>query len=386
MDIALVFRGCHRRGGVERSVWEMARHLSDRHSVSVYAHEIEAEGLEKVHQIPIELRGPAVLRPVEFARAARVSLSGTRHDHIISFGVGDVRADVLWVNSVHRAWLRKSLVLREHSGIDLLAALRYGHPRHQILLAMEWNYFTRSRPAAVVNVADPVGEDLHRLYGVPSEIMTTIHNGFSPDEFSPERRQTLRADARKDFGYDDSDVVALIAANELARKGFDVLVEAQAALGDPRLKVLLVGRKPMTAAHERRLLQLGVSDRVRYAGSQSDMGRIYAVADLFVLPTQYEAFALAIIEALASGVPVITTRVPGAMDRVVDMHNGLLLDDPRSSSELTGLLEQAMNPDARTRWANSAPESVADLSWRALFSRAEELLESLPTRDLGFAW
>ena len=55
MDIALVFSGCHRRGGVERSVWEMARHLSARHSVSVYANEIETEGLEKVHQIPIRV-------------------------------------------------------------------------------------------------------------------------------------------------------------------------------------------------------------------------------------------------------------------------------------------------------------------------------------------
>jgi len=385
MNIALVFGGCHRRGGVERSVWEMAKHLSARHSVCVYAHDIETEGLEKVHQVPIELKGPRTLRPLEFARAARLSLMGTTHDHVISFGVGDVKADVLWVNSVHRAWLRKGLGFSGGSGIQRLPALRYASPRHQLLLWMEWNYFARGHPVAVVNVADAVGHDVHRLYGVPREIMTTIHNGFSPDEFSPERRKRLRIAARAEFGYSDGDVVALIAANELGRKGFDVLVEAQAILGDQQLQVLLVGRQPLTPAYERRLVELGVADRVKYAGSRSDMGRMHAVADLFVLPTQYEAFALSIIEALASGLPVITTKVPGAGDRVVDMHNGRLLNDPRSSNELADLLGQAMVSDVRTLWADNAAQSVADLSWSALFDKAERLLDSLPSRNLGAA-
>ncbi len=385
MDIALVFSGCHRRGGVERSVWEMARHLSTRHSVSVYAHDIEAEGLEKVQQIPIALDGSRMLGPLKFARAARLSLEGTTHDHVISFGVGDVKADVLWVNSVHRAWLRKSLQFSGGTGVLRVPGLRYIDPRHQILLGMEWHYFARSQPMAVINVADAVGEDVHRLYGVPREIMTTIHNGFSPDEFSPERRQTMRMEARAEFGYGNRDVVALIAANELARKGFDVLVEAQARLSDQRLQVLLVGRKPLSPARKRHLAELGVADRVRYAGSRSDMGRMHAAADLFVLPTQYEAFALAIIEALASGLPVITTKVPGAGDRIVDTYNGLLLDDPRSSEELAGLLNQAIDSDVRMRWADNAAKSVADLSWSALFNKAEGLLESLPLRGQGSA-
>ena len=258
-----------------------------------------------------------------------------------------MKADVLWVNSVHRAWLRKSLRFQRGHWASRVPGLRYIDPRHQILLGMEWHYFARSQPIAVVNVADAVGEDVHRLYGVPRGMMTTIHNGFSPDEFSPERRQDNADGGSCGVWLRYSDVVALIAANELARKGFDVLVEAQARLGDQRLQVLLVGRKPLSVACKRRLAELGVADRVRYAGSRSDMGRMHAAADLFVLPTQYEAFALAIIEALASGLPVITTKVPGAGDRVVDMHNGLLLDDPRSSERTAGLLNQAIDSDVR---------------------------------------
>jgi UDP-glucose:(heptosyl)LPS alpha-1,3-glucosyltransferase len=381
MDIALVFRGCHRKGGVERSVWELARNLTPRHTVSVYAHEIESEGLDEVQLVPIEFEGPSTMKPWLFAHAARRALANTHHDHVIAFGVGDVNADVLWVNSVHRVWMRQSITVDGSSGLRRIPGLRYLSPRHQLLLWMERRHFTRNNATAIVTVADAVSADLVRLYGISSDVTTTIHNGYSPSEFSPQRRRALRQSARAQLGYRDDDVVALIAANELARKGFDVLLEAQSLVANRQLHVLLVGRAPMTPSISQRLRQLGLVDRVRYEGSQSDMGRVHAAADLFVLPTQYEAFALAIVEALASGLPVITTRTPGAEDRITDRQNGRLLDNPRSPDELSQLLGDAMDPDVRARWAANAAASVADLTWNALAMQTEQLLESLPTRD-----
>ena len=206
------------------------------------------------------------------------------------------------------------------SGLACVPGLRYSCPRHQILLGMEWQLL-HSKPAAIQlsMSAEAVWRgSVHAYYGVPRGLMTTIHNGSSPEDFSPERRQMMRMEARAEFGYGNGDVVALIAANELARKGFDVLVEAQARLGDQRLQVLLVGRKPLSPAHKRRLVEFGVADSVRYAGSRIGHGGrpMHAAADLFVFPTQYEAFASSIIEALASGLPVITTKARGAGDRM----------------------------------------------------------------------
>jgi glycosyltransferase involved in cell wall biosynthesis len=362
-------------------VWELARNLAVRHTVWVYAHEIESEGLDEVRLVPVGFRGPSTMRPWLFARAARHALADTQHDHVISFGVGNVSSDVLWVNSVHRVWMRQSISVGGSSGLKRIPGLRYLSPRHQLLLSMERQYFARSHATAIVTVADAVGADLVRLYGVSSDVTTTIHNGYSPDEFSPQRRQALRSSARAQFGYGDSDVVALMAANELARKGFDVLLEAQALVANPHLHLLLVGRAPITPSLSQRIQDLGLADRVRYAGSQSDMGRVHATADLFVLPTQYEAFALSIVEALASGLPVITTRTPGAEDRIVDRQNGRILDDPRSPPELAQLLGEAMEPELRARWAENAAASVADLAWSSLAMQAEQLLESLPRRD-----
>lgn len=377
MDIALVFPGCHRRGGVERLVYEAARHFSKLHDVTVYAGEFEDQGLELVRKHRVQMPVvPRAARAAVFARATRKLLDRHRHDHVISFGVGDVDADVLWVNSVHRAWLERTDV----SSFDRLRSspLRRYLPRHQVLLAMERRYFTRPRNSLAIVVADRVAADIERLYGFPRERTVTVHNGFDPDEFNPALASAHRH-VRAELGIPEEAIVLLLAANELARKGLPVLLEAVATVGDPRLHVLLVGRTTPTP-YMRRVMDLELSERFHYGGSRSDMGRIYATSDMLVLPTKYEAFCIAVVEALASGLPVITTDVPGAGDLVVDDVNGRLQRDPVNSGELAGLLKVATQDHRYRVWAARAAATVEDHTWAGLLDRALEEIAARPRR------
>lgn len=377
MDIALVFSGCHRRGGVERSVFEAARFLRLRHEVTVYAWDFEPTGLEGVRQVVLPpARGPHWTRPFSFARHARAALKSSQHEHVISFGVGDVGADVLWVNSVHRAWLQAARKLPKRSWKSPL--LRYVLPRHLLLLIMEWRYFTRSSFGLVVVVAPAVGADLTRLYGVREQSLRTIHNGYARKEFSEARRRAARADARSAHGYAEGDVVLLMAANELARKGYPNLLQAMASLADPRLQLLLVGRAD-PAGYAADVEALGLTDKVRWAGSV-EMALAHAAADVFVLPTQYEAFCLAIVEALASGLPVVTTAVAGAADVIRHGENGLLIQSPTDFNEIAAVLAVIANDGVRLGLADAAAESVRGLTWETLFGNAESLLEELSVR------
>lgn len=378
MDIALVFPGCHRRGGVERLVYEAARHFGKLHEVTVYAAEFEDVGLELVRKHRVQTPpAPHAVRPALFARATRKSLGGRHHDHVISFGVGDVDADVLWVNSVHRAWLERT----EVSSLDRLRSspLRRYLPHHQVLLAMERRYFTRPRNSLAIVVADRVAADIERLYGFPREHTVTVHNGFDPDEFNPGLASVHRAPGRAELGIPDEAIVLLLAANELARKGLPVLLEAVSKARDPRLHVLLVGRATPTH-YLRRVVDLGLSERFHYEGSRSDMARIYAASDVLVLPTKYEAFCLVVVEALACGLPVITTDVPGAGDLIVDDVNGRLQSDPLSSDELAGLLRAATRDSRYRLWAAQAPATVEDHAWPNLLNRALAEIAARPTR------
>ena len=130
----------------------------------------------------------------------------------------------------------------------------------------------------------------------------------------------------------------------------------------------------------RRVAELGLSERFHYGGSRSDMGQIYGASDLFVLPTRYEAFCIAIVEALACGLPVITTAVPGAGDLVVDDVNGRLQADPLDPLELARLLREATDADRYRRWSVHAASTVQDHTWAKLLDRALTEIARRPGR------
>jgi len=243
---------------------------------------------------------------------------------------------------------------------------------------MERRYFTRPRDSLAIVVADRVAADIERLYGFPRERTVTVHNGFDPDEFNPVA-SAHRTAVRAELGIPTEATVLLLAANELARKGLPVLVEAVAMVDDPRLHVLLVGRTRPTP-YMRRVTDLGISERFHYGGARSDMGRIYAASDMLVLPTRYEAFCIAVVEALASGLPVITTDVPGAGDLVVDDVNGRLQRDPADAGELAGLLSAATRDCRYHHWASRAAATVQDHTWAELLDRALQEIAARPGR------
>lgn len=367
MKIALVFSGCHKRGGVERSIWEAARYWAVRHEVTVIAADIDETGLEGVALRPVPVEPGAGLRA--FGAAASQCYRLEEFDQVISFGVQEVPATVLWVGSVHRAWLAASRTFPD-TGLLRHPALRYLMPRHRELLALEKAYFAR-RGVKVVVVADAVGQDLHRLYGVPQDSLITVNNGFNPTEFDPTRRDREGAAARAEFGIPEDAVVATMVANELGRKGYDILLHALATL-DPSLHLLLVGRVAPDG-YAKLTERLGLTGRVHFGGMQHDVGRVHAASDLFVLPTKYEAFCMAIVEALASGLPVLTTSVPGAGDLITDRVNGRLVHNPNDSVELAAALASGLTP-AREDWRQAARPSVDHLSWDKVFERAERLV------------
>jgi glycosyltransferase involved in cell wall biosynthesis len=101
---------------------------------------------------------------------------------------------------------------------------------------------------------------------------------------------------------------------------------------------------------------------------------------MLVLPTRYEAFCIAVVEALASGLPVITSDVPGAGDLVIDDVNGRLQRDPADAGELAGLLTSALHDRRYRNWAGRAAATVEDHTWSELLDRALQEIAARPRR------
>jgi UDP-glucose:(heptosyl)LPS alpha-1,3-glucosyltransferase len=374
MKVALAFPGCHTRGGVERIILECARYLvRSGHDVHVFASEFGPDadtGGFRQHLVRLPRR-PWFLRGATFFRECTASLRNLDYDVLNTHGCVCPTGGVHWVQSLHAAWLERSRRFRP--AISVAGIKQRLNPLHPILLRLEERHFRHRAYARVIATTEQVRRDLHSFYGVPAEDVEIVPNGFSPNEFSPSIRSQRRVARRKELGLADNEIALLFAANELERKGYPVLLSAMRILGRKDVKLLVVGRTSMTMV--RQLADsAGLSEQVIACGSTGDMAGFHAATDLFVLPTQYEAFCLAILESLGSGLPVITTDIPGARDAILPNVNGLIVKNPLDAEELAHAIRLGLDHDLRQRWSNAAPQSVAQYQWPNVLARYEQIL------------
>jgi len=325
-----------------------------------------------VHWIPVGAAlTPRALRQVTFRRAAASALQALELDVTVSYGAECPPGDIQVVGSLHAAWLRRAspAVVR---GYTVPGWIRRVAPQHIVRLYLERSYF-RSPPIALVPCAQAVADDIRSVYGLIAERTIVIPNGFDPNQFSPDRRWQLRERIRSNLGYTSEQIVILMVANEWQRKGLAVLLDALHLLDRADLRLLLVGRRD-PSAFSQRMRRLGLEEAVHYMGSSNDVAEAHAAADVFVLPTQYEAFALSIVEALASGLPTLTTDVPGAGDLISSGKNGLLLRDPYDADGLAELLSDMLDPDVLEQLSGEAPHSVANYTWERLMTEFENVV------------
>ncbi|HZK82785.1 MAG TPA: glycosyltransferase family 4 protein [Humisphaera sp.] len=373
MKIAVAFPGVHRKGGVERVAFECARYLSDRnHDVTVLADEWERDETRPIRYRHVSAAAwPHFRRPTAFFRNATktlLELSGS-FDALATYGCVCPTGGVYWVQSVHAAWMEHSRRLRP--SLSMIRWKQRLNPIHACLLRLEQKHLGERRYKKLIALTDDVRDDLTRYYGVPAEDVIVLPNGFAASEFNLEQRGQLRAEMRRRLGYGPTDHIVIFVANELERKGFGPLLRAIERTGDARLKLLAVGRLNANA-YSAEIGKLGLADRVQFSGPTAGVMSYYAAADAFALPTQYEAWGMVIVEAMACGLPVIASRLAGAAVAVKEPANGYLLNDPGDVEEITGKLRKLLAGEFDG--AERISQSVQAYSWANVLAKYEEVL------------
>lgn len=239
-------------------------------------------------------------------------------------------------------------------------------------LAEPWTY--RKAKAVVV----PSHGFARELVAEYPEITTRIHVLANPVDlnYSQPPADLDREAVRTAAGFTASDVVLVfVALGHFERKGLPLLLEALTRQDDRRLKVLVVGgTADLVAAYRARARDLGLADYIRFAGMQSDIRKYYWLADGFVLPSSYEIFSLAAMQAAAAGLPVLTSRLHGVEEFLRDGENGILLERT-PGGVATGLRRfLGMSAEQRVRMGAQARRDVARFSverfgqgWRDLY-------------------
>jgi UDP-glucose:(heptosyl)LPS alpha-1,3-glucosyltransferase len=260
------------------------------------------------------------------------------------------------------------------------AWLMVRNPFHVVIhLRDRIRYRGRTHRAVVVLSRQDVAE-LRDSYGRVRPRMVEIPNGVDLERFRPPSPEE-RVEARSALGLGTEERVAVFIGHEFHRKGLRYAIEGLRHA--PSVLLLIVGGSDDIIAEANASAQeLGVGDRVLFVGPRHDLAPFLAASDMFVLPSAYEANALVVLEALASGLPVVTTRVGYAPEIVVDGDNGYLVDrDPRAVGERLEELA-GLEDDELAGFRLRARASVEGHSWRATAERylalAEELLAERP--------
>ncbi|MBF0319931.1 MAG: glycosyltransferase family 4 protein [Nitrospirae bacterium] len=234
----------------------------------------------------------------------------------------------------HRQWLRiRRLVAGRLKGLSV-----HFNMLHRTLLSIEKDLFANT-PVIIAN-SNMVKANIIEHYGVKEDRVHVLYNGVDLSRFNSQGRPALAGEFRREFGVRGDTAVVLFAGSGFERKGLPTLITALAGVKSP--VVLYVAGRGRTRKYEALSSRLGVRDKVVFAGARRDIERFYAAADVFVLPTLYDPFSNAVLEAMAAGCAVITTRNNGAAEIIEDGRDGTILEDLANPDELSGKIDKAI--------------------------------------------
>lgn len=266
----------------------------------------------------------------------------------------------------------------------------------RILRLMPWEARERRWERAFYEDADPPPEviavsrymrrEILDSYRVPPERVHVIHNGVDLAEFNPGLRARLRRDERERFGIPDHAVCLLFMGHNFRLKGLWTLMEAvrrvRAESAGSNLHLLVAGRgtgRGQRSAARRFIRTRGLEGVVHLAGPIRPAIRAFAAADLFAHLSWHDAFGFVTLEAMAAGVPVITTPYVGAAEVVEDGVAGLIVD-PRDDDAVATALLRLLDPGLRQRMGDAAVAVGRRHSEEANFQRVMEVFRTAAVR------
>ena len=374
MRLAIIRQRYTPQGGAERFLEGALEALLERNvAITLYTREWP--------QTKLQLIEPSIINPyyigrwwrdAGFARAVTKQIMRGRFNLVQSHELV-LTCDVYRpADGIHATWLEERLR-------DAPASLRTRvamSPYHRYKLAMERKLFASPWLRRVLCNSKLVRDDIKARFGLPDERLPVLYNAVDSNIYSPELR-VHRERIRGKHKIADDATVYLLVGSRFRRKGVPAALEALAHVDDPA-HLLVVGDDRDTESYRSMARDLGVRGRVTFAGFQTEMGPYYGAADAFVLPALYDSFPDAAMEALACGLPVVTSTRSGAAE-LVSEHDAGFVCDARDIGALTTHMRALQDAPLRAVLGANARKAVLPLSPAAMTLKLvliyKELLE-----------
>ncbi|HWP41165.1 MAG TPA: glycosyltransferase family 4 protein, partial [Tepidisphaeraceae bacterium] len=351
MNIALVILHADpMRGGAERYTIDLAGALARRgHHVALAATRF-ADPPAGVQLVELPVRG--------FTRVARYRRMLDALDAHLHQARYHIVHAMLPVRRCHVYHPHAGMAAASVAGRPLQTLL---NPRRRVMASIEHRLLNSPHPPVVLCLSDYVKQSVLQHYPeLPADRLATLFNAVDLDLFDPDVQHGGHK-LRAAHGISPDDTVALIVAQDFARKGVPQAIaatrqlNARRAPGQPTLKLLIVG----SGRHHSK----ADDPNIIFVGADRKIARYYAAADFFVLPTRHDPCSLVVLEALAMGLPVISTRFNGACEIMNNGIHGFVLDDPDDVIALSQAMHKLLDANLRARMSAACRQLRPRLSF-----------------------
>lgn len=356
MRLGLIYHQFIPRGGLEGYLMEFTTRLGaaghDVHIVAAEASDALANGVgATLHRVPL-IKGSPMLRLWQFNRAAGRMAGELPVDVTIGFGRTTT-------HDLHRAGGGCHRVYSE-----LLPPWKRWHPKNLLELSLEKELYTSGRTKLFIVNSAQVAKQLHTAYGTDENSFRVIHTAVDTARFKPvEDRAGVRAKVCAQIKSDPARPAFLFVSLSHRRKGLDVLLDIWREVD---ADLWIVGQD-LDFSQRLKIKRHNLFSKVRVIGAQSQVHALYASADWFIHPTQYDACANTVLQSMACGLPGLVSVNDGAIDLLRDGENGYLLSHPRDPVAVLTMVRQALatSEEKRRAMGIAARDTMLPLTWEA---------------------
>lgn len=376
-----------RRGGAEKYAGALARALvMAGHEVHVFVRDIDRDELPaevQVHLVrPARLPGLRMLGAYQFAWASERALRRESFDLIVGFAKVWYQDAYLAVGGTHPSTLAcNSRRFRNPLVRGVWWLTKYLSPKQWVFRWIARRQFHGAHHPQIIACSRMVAEHFQQDHQIPADRITVVYNGLDRSHELPDAAASRR-EFRSRHGLGPDQVAVLFAAHNYSMKGLDPLIEAFARVAPrfPQARLVVCGSRH-DAGYRRQAERLGVADRIQFLGFVNDVRTCFAGCDVFAFPTFYDPCSLVVLEAMAAGLSVITTRQNGAGELLADGTDGFVIDSPWDLDALADRLARLLGDAALRR--SMAEHAAAKVPSMTIDVRLEELLAALDRTAVG---
>ncbi|HSO71524.1 MAG TPA: glycosyltransferase family 4 protein [Thermodesulfobacteriota bacterium] len=330
MKIALIRRRYSPHGGAEKYVDRLSQKLlALGHEVHLFSTEWPQRPGLVLHPLPL-FRGPGLFKLFHFNRKVEKAVDRKAFEVIQSFEKTACQDIYRAGEGCHREWIRQRakyepLLKRMGAAVN---------PFHWLTLALERRLFERSDTRFFIANSQRGRQEILTHYLTAPEKIKVIYNAVEFPSASAVPAGAVRREREEK--------VLLFVGSGFRRKGLYFLIGAlPAVLKEVKVQLIVVGEGNQKKA-ARLAARLGVDRQVSFIGPVKDPGPYYQAADLFVLPSLYEPFSNACLEAMSRGLPMVTTEMNGASEAILSGENGVVVRDPADLKDLAQAVIRAL--------------------------------------------